>query len=86
MKQKLILPILLVAFSLFANATISVTSLKTEGMTNPLGIDALKPRFSWKTEATSEQNVLQKTYKIPLAKSDEKLAKNEVDVWNSGKV
>lgn len=86
MKQKLILPILLVAFSLFANATISVTALKTEGMTNPLGIDALKPRFSWKTEATSKQNMLQKAYQILVASSAEKLAQNEADVWNSGKV
>ena len=76
MKQKIILPIFLVAFSLFANATISVTALKTEGMTNPLGIDALKPRFSWKTEATSEQDVLQKAYQILVASSAEKLAKN----------
>ena len=70
--------------SLFA--TISVTALKTEGMTNPLGIDALKPRFSWKIEATSEQNVLQKAYQIMVASSAEKLAKDEADMWNSGKV
>ena len=69
-----------------ANATISVTALKTEGMTNPQGIDAEKPRFSWKTEATSEQNVLQTAYQIVVASTELKLTQNEGDVWNSGKV
>jgi len=69
-----------------ANATITVASMRTEGMTNPLGIDAQKPRFSWKTEATAERNVMQKAYQILVASSAEKLSKNESDVWNSGKV
>ncbi|HET7733864.1 MAG TPA: alpha-L-rhamnosidase N-terminal domain-containing protein, partial [Paludibacter sp.] len=86
MKSKLLLLISLLQLAFLANATISVTALKTEGMINPLGIDALKPRFSWKTEATSEQNVLQKAWQIMVASSAEKLAGNEADVWNSGKV
>ena len=86
MKSKLLLLIVLLQLVFLANATISVTALKTEGMTNPLGIDAIKPRFSWKTEATSEQNVLQKAYQILVASTAEKLTKNEADVWNSGKV
>jgi len=86
MKQRHILSFLLLAFSLVANATISVTALKTEGMKNPLGIDAEKPRFSWKTDATTEQNVVQKAYQILVASSAEQLSKDEADVWNSGKV
>ena len=70
--------------SLFA--TISTTALRTEGMTNPLGIDAAKPRFSWKTEATTERNVLQKAYQILIASSAENLKKDNGDIWNSGKV
>jgi len=70
--------------SLFA--TISVTALKTEGMTNPLGIDVEKPRFGWKLEATTEQNVLQKAYQILVSTSAENLANDNGDIWNSGKV
>ena len=86
MKSRLILFLTLLSFSAALSATISVTSMRTEGMTNPLGIDAQKPRFSWKTEATTEQNVMQKAYQILVASSAEKLSKNESDVWNSGKV
>lgn len=71
---------------LVLNATVSVNSLKTEGMANPLGIDVTIPRFSWKTTATAETGVLQKAYQIMVATSDEKLKAGEADVWNSGKV
>jgi len=85
MRKVLILSSLL--FLIFSiKATISVTSLKTEGMTNPLGIDVEHPRFSWKSEATIEQNVMQKAYQILVASTSEKLANNDADVWNSGKV
>lgn len=69
-----------------ANATISVTSLKTEGMVNPVGIDARKPRFSWKIEASIERNVIQKSWQILVASSRESLEKNEADILNSGKI
>jgi alpha-L-rhamnosidase len=86
MKSKVILFLALLSFSAALSATITVASMRTEGMTNPLGIDAQKPRFSWKTEATTERNVLQKAYQILVASSAAKLSKNESDVWNSGKV
>ncbi|MDR3651838.1 MAG: family 78 glycoside hydrolase catalytic domain [Paludibacter sp.] len=87
MKSKhLLLIFYLLQLTLFANATITVTALKTEGITNPQGIDATQPRLSWKTEATSEQNVMQNAYQIIVASSSLKLGKNEGDVWNSGKV
>lgn len=68
------------------NAAITVRSLKTEGMTNPMGIDVATPRFSWKTLATTETGVRQKAYQILVASSVDKLAANTADVWNSGKV
>jgi alpha-L-rhamnosidase len=67
-------------------ASISVSALKTESMTNPLGIDVEKPRFSWKTLATTETGVYQKAYQIMVASSAEKLARDEADIWNSTKV
>ncbi|MFA5045111.1 MAG: family 78 glycoside hydrolase catalytic domain [Paludibacter sp.] len=86
MRQRIIMSFLLMTLTLFANATISVTSLRTEGMENPLGIDALNPRFSWKTEATAETNVQQKAYQIIVSSSTQKLEQNDADIWNSGKV
>ena len=71
---------------LVANATISVTSLRTEGMTNPQGIDTEKPRFSWKTEATTEQSVVQKSYQILVSSSMENLNNGNGDIWNSSKI
>jgi alpha-L-rhamnosidase len=67
-------------------AVIQVDKLKTEGMINPQGIDALAPRFSWITTATVEQGVMQTSYQILVASSVEKLNAGEADVWNSGKV
>ncbi len=86
MKSKLIVLNLLLLTAIGLNAAISVTSLRTEGMQNPLGIDAVHPRFSWKTTATTETNVIQKAYQILVSSSAEKLANNDADIWNSGKV
>lgn len=86
MKSKIRLTIIFSFLVYSLNATISVTALKTEGMKNPLGIDIEKPRFSWKTIASTEQNVKQKAYQILIASSVERLNNNDADCWNSGKV
>lgn len=86
MKSKLFISILFLNLISLTNAAITVTSLKTENMTNPLGIDAERPRFSWKTMAATETNVLQKAYQIMVSSTVEKLNANVADVWNSGKV
>lgn len=86
MKTKIRLVGICLLIAQFVGATISVSTLKTEGMQNPLGIDAVSPRFSWKTVATTERNVIQKSYQILVASTKEKLAENIADIWNSGKV
>lgn len=87
MKSKLFTILLFILSGIATcHATISVSALKTESMTNPLGIDILKPRFSWKTLASTETGVRQTAYQIMVASSAEKLARNEADVWNSAKV
>jgi alpha-L-rhamnosidase len=86
MRPRLLFLFSILPLTIIANASIIVSALKTEGMQNPLGIDAMHPRFSWKTEATAETNVFQKAYQILVASSSEKLAANEADIWNSGKV
>ena len=85
MKSKLISLFALLILSAGLSATLSVSTLRTEGLTNPLGIDTEHPRFSWKLEATTERDVLQKAYQILVASSIENLTNDNGDVWDSGK-
>ena len=68
----------LVFLSLISFAQITVTSLKTEGQTNPVGLDVVQPRFSWVLEST-KRNVRQTAYEITVRQEKKQ-------VWSSGKV
>ena len=52
---------------------VSVTTIRTEQMNAPLGIDVRQPRLSWMLES-SEKNVMQTAYHILVASTPEKLA------------
>lgn len=57
--------------------------------TDPVGIDAKAPRFSWKSVATDAENgfnLKQTAYRVLVASTPEKLAANDGDLWDSGKV
>jgi alpha-L-rhamnosidase len=69
------------SFAVFGAKTTTVTDLVCEYHTNPVGIDILKPRLSWKI-ASTETNVMQSAYEIKVT---DKTAKGKV-LWNSGKV
>lgn len=70
-----------------ATNTISVTDLKCEYKTNPLGIDNISPRFSWKLVQTNQTRGQKQTaFQILVASSLDNLNKNNGDVWDSGKV
>ncbi len=62
-----------------------VVDLTCEYDVNPLGIDAAQPRFSWKLES-AERAQAQSAYQILVASSPEKLAADEGDKWDSGRV
>lgn len=64
---------------------VRLQSLRCEMRVNPLGIDVAAPRLSWELDA-EVRDVAQKAYQILVASTKEKLANNEADVWNSGKV
>ena len=68
-----------------AHASDEVANLRCEYLVNPLGIDALKPRLSWKINSDHRGEV-QTAYQIIVASSPQKLAKNDGDLWDSGKV
>ncbi|MBQ8867997.1 MAG: family 78 glycoside hydrolase catalytic domain [Bacteroidaceae bacterium] len=61
---------------------VSVADLRVENLTDPLGIDALSPRFSWRI-VSDERDVMQQSYHILVASSPEKLAEGKGDLWDS---
>ncbi len=59
--------------------------LRCEHLANPLGIDEVFPRLSWKLEST-QRGERQTAYRVLVASSAETLARNVGDLWDSGKV
>jgi alpha-L-rhamnosidase len=74
--------------SLFPRETagaISPTDLKTEGLTNPLGVDVAQPGFSWSL-TSADRGQKQTAYSILVASSEANLSGDVGDVWSSGQV
>ena len=59
--------------------------LRCEYRTDPLGIDAPKPRLSW-IVASGRRAQRQTAYRIIVARDAKLLAKNKGDLWDTGKV
>ncbi len=59
--------------------------LRCEYKENPLGLDTATPRMTWKLEAKGRHQV-QKAYQVLAASSEGALAKDQADLWDSGKV
>lgn len=66
-------------------AAISINALTTEMAVNPLGIESLAPRLSWKINS-DRNNVSQTSYQILVASSPALLGKGIGDMWDSGVV
>ena len=67
------------------DSTVEVKQLRLEMKENPLGINVLKPRFSWQL-ASDKPGLLQTAYQIQVAASLEQLASGKDLVWDSGDV
>jgi alpha-L-rhamnosidase len=68
-------------------AELGLADLRCEYLQNPVGIDVLQPRLSWKLESLEQaRGVKQTSYRMLVADSPEVLAKDEGDLWDSGKV
>jgi alpha-L-rhamnosidase len=68
-----------------AATPLSVNDLKCEYKTNPIGIDVIKPRLSWKI-GSSERGTVQTAYRIRVVDRLEDLGKRKQLLWTSGKV
>lgn len=64
---------------------VMLQKLRCEYLENPIGIDVLKPRFSWNMES-AERNQSQTGYQILVASSAELLDADNASVWDSGKI
>ena len=68
-----------------AEVSLAPTSLRCEYLVNPLGMDVEKPRLSWVLESDM-RGQKQTAYRILVAQSETKLAHDQGDLWDSGKV
>lgn len=81
--------ILFAALAMLSNLSVAsgadVTNLRCEYRDNPLGIDAATPRLSWVIQS-SKRGEMQTAYQVLAASTPELLAKDQGDLWDSGKV
>jgi alpha-L-rhamnosidase len=66
-------------------ATVRITNLSCEYFTKPLGIDETEPQLSWQIRS-DQGGQKQSAYRLVVASSQEKLSKDEGDLWDSGKI
>ncbi|QEG02424.1 Bacterial alpha-L-rhamnosidase [Stieleria maiorica] len=82
---------LFIAFALAAVSSVAVAAgldavhLRCEYLENPQGIDIEQPRLSWRVQS-SERGSNQVAYRVLVASTEESLARNKADLWDSGKV
>ena len=67
-----------------SEASIKITDLRCENLTNPNAIDNTMPHFSWKI--TSDEPMLQIAYEIQVASDTTLLVNGSANFWNSGKI
>jgi alpha-L-rhamnosidase len=63
----------------------AVTRLRCEYLVDPLGLDETAPRLSWELE-TDRRGARQVAYRIRVSSTAERLARGEVDRWDSGRI
>jgi len=62
-----------------------VTDLRCEDLVDPIGIDVVRPRLSWRMES-DVNGAAQQAYQVRCATSPELLRQDAADLWDSGKV
>jgi alpha-L-rhamnosidase len=93
MKKNRLFGIVFYALSIFLSvrftavhaASLLVSDLKCEYKINPIGIDVVRPRLSWRLESTG-RGVLQSAYEIRAAKNPDALDSPAACLWTTGRV
>src|SRR5579862_5513105 len=95
MKESFVRPAVLILLVLsFFPSSFAVGSamhpidLRCEFLSNPLGIDRMHPRLSWKLSApaSAKRGLMQTAYQIQVAGSELDLSSGTREVWDSGRV
>jgi len=66
-----------------AQPNFQVVDLKTEYLSNPLGIDVAKPRFSWR-QSDGQKGARQTAYRIMVGTDSVALTREQGMLWNTG--
>ena len=66
-------------------AGVTVSDLRTEYATNPLGLETQHPRLSWMIHS-SQRSENQTAYEVLAASSREQLQPGKADLWDSGRI
>lgn len=82
--RKLWVGVLLVA-PLGGQARLAVTGLRLEYLSDPLGVDVLRPRFSWQL-TTSTRNTMQTAYELQVGRSASEVDQGKASLWDSGRI
>jgi alpha-L-rhamnosidase len=87
MSKSLLLSILAVMAAIASPCLGGVTldRLRCEYLNDPQGIDVVKPRLSWVVQSDN-RGERQTAYQVLVASSSELLAKDQGDLWDSGRV
>ena len=78
-----VLILLTTGFTVVAQTDARLVNLRCDNATDPLGIDAPAPQFSWEYVSTA-RNFRQSAYQVLISDSREQL--DNGNVWNSGKI
>ncbi|PYP38578.1 MAG: alpha-L-rhamnosidase [Gemmatimonadetes bacterium] len=63
---------------------LSVDGLRVEYLTNPIGIDVVQPRLSWRI-ASTRRNTMQAAYQLQVGMNEASLTRGANLLWDSGK-
>jgi hypothetical protein len=77
--------VLLLCTAAAAFAGMMAADLRCDYAVNPLGVDSANPRLFWKL-ASGSHGQRQTAYQILAASSEKNLARDDGDLWDSGKV
>lgn len=69
-------------------ATLRIAHLRCDARANPLGVQTPTPGFSWIPAASRSglRDLTQRAYQVLVASSQQNLAQNRGNMWNSGRV
>jgi alpha-L-rhamnosidase len=67
------------------SASFAPSNLRCDYIVNPLGVDSIPPRLSWRL-VSSTRGERQTAYRVLVASSPDRLAKNQGDLWDSSRV